>query len=97
MSEKLQRTNVCFEASFSERRSVWPSSLHFSLKFLVDLEFPLYHASDNAFGAIGLVASKEISKVLSTSDQQERNKVKCCVRNRFADSYTCAICIRAAH
>ena len=29
--------------------------------------------------------------MLSTSDQQERNKMKCCVRNRFADKVIRAI------
>ena len=47
----------------------------FPLKVRADLEFPLYHASDSAFRAIRLVTSKEIRKVLSTSDQQERNKL----------------------
>ena len=73
-----------FEASFSER-SVWPSSLHFFFEISCRLDFPLYNAGDNAFGATWLPSSKEISKVLSTSDQQERNKMECCVRNRFAD------------
>ena len=56
-------------------------------KVYADLKLPLYHTSDSTFRAIRLIISKIIRKVRLASEQQERNKMNYCARNRLADKF----------